>query len=47
MENTCGNHVWEYGVHSKAWAEEWARNTQAPFLNLTAALAQVRVSLPP
>ena len=31
-------------VLSAAWAEEWALNTQAPFLNLTAALAQVRTS---
>ena len=32
-------------VLSAAWAEEWALNTQAPFLNLTAALAQVRAPL--
>jgi len=32
MENTCGSDTWEYGVHSLAWAEEWARSVQWPTL---------------
>ncbi|KAL3907315.1 MAG: hypothetical protein SGPRY_010212 [Prymnesium sp.] len=39
LEDLGHGDAYEWLVTSKAWSEEWARNTQWPFLNLSAALA--------
>ena len=38
MENTCGNDVWEMDSLSKAWADEWSKNQQYPFLYMSQRL---------
>eukprot|EP01084_Bolivina_argentea_P028655 53226_1 len=43
MENTCGNSVWEYNVHSLAWAYDWNTSTQWPYLYMSAALNQTNM----
>ena len=33
-----GGGGYEWSVHTKAWAEEWAKNVQYPFVNMSEAL---------
>ena len=35
----CTSDDWEWTVHSKAWADEWAENKQFPFLKMDERLA--------
>jgi hypothetical protein len=38
MENTCGKDSWEMDAVSLAWADEWAKNQQYPFLYMSKEL---------
>lgn len=37
LEDLADGSSWEWTVHSQAWAEEWAKTRQAPFLNMSAS----------